>query len=741
MKPSLQVLIIEDSEDDSFLILHKIEKAGYSVNFERVDTAQAVRKALKEKTWDIILSDYAMPQFNGLEALEIMKEMGFDLPFIIISGTIGEDVAVNAMKMGAHDYIMKNNPQRLLPAIERELREAQTRSEHRLLEQKKQEAEEALRESEKRYRRITEGLTDYLYSVQVENGQPVSTIQGVACHVLTGYTSEEFQDDPYLWLNMVVPDDRDKVREHVQKILDGIEVPPLEHRIRCKSGIIKWVCDTNILIKDNNGNLISYDGVIKDITERKHAENELRKLSRALEQSPVSVIITDTNGNIEYVNPKFTEVTGYSADEVLGQNPRIFKTGNMTAYYYNKMWQMLASGKVWFGEFQNKKKNGEFFWELASITPVFGSNGEITNYLAVKEDITNRKIMETALADSERKYRIVADNTFNWEFWLSPDNKFIYCSPSCFRLTGYTAEEFINDSQLQIEIIHPEYRTEYINQVINRPSDVDKIVSQFKIIHKNGAEVWIEHISQPVYDANGKLLGHRGSNCDITDKKETERKILRAIISAEENERNKLSQELHDGLGPMLSIVKLYFEWLAETEEPEKRRGIIATGLQNIDDAIMATKEISNRLSPRMLTQFGLIAALKQLVAKINVTQKLFIDLKSNVEIRYDPQIEITLYRILSELINNTLKYAQAKNVNILIQPNCAKELLSVVYTDDGKGFSYNEVIKTSKGMGIQNMIQRIKSLKGLINFNTEENSLMKVVIVLPLNANTNLSK
>lgn len=741
MKTSLRVLIIEDSEDDSFLILHKIEKAGYSVDFERVDTAQAVRKALKEKTWDIILSDYAMPQFNGLEALEIMKEMGLDLPFIIISGTIGEDVAVNAMKMGAHDYIMKNNTQRLLPAIERELRESDTRAERRLLEQKKQETEEALRESEKRYRRITEGLTDYLYSVRVENGQPVSTTQGAACHVLTGYTSEELECDPYLWFNMVVPDDRDKVREHVQKILDGIEVPPLEHRIRCKNGMIKWVCDTNILIKDNNGNLISYDGVIKDITERKHAENELRKLSRALEQSPVSVIITDTTGNIEYVNPKFTEVTGYTADEVLGQNPRIFKTGMMTTDYYKQMWQVLTSGKVWFGEFQNKKKNGDFFWELASITPVFGSSGEITNYLAVKEDITNRKLMETALAESERKYRIVADNTFNWEFWLSPDGNFIYCSPSCFRLTGYTAEEFINNPLLQIEIIHPEYRTEYANHVINRPSGVDKTVSQFKIIHKNGFEVWIEQISHPVYDANGKLLGHRGSNCDITDKKETERKILRAIISAEENERNKLSQELHDGLGPMLSIVKLYFEWLAETEEPEKRGGIIATGLQNIDDAIMATKEISNRLSPRMLVQFGLGAALKQLVAKINATQKLLIDLKADVEKRYDPQIEITLYRILSELINNTLKYAQAKNVNILIQPNCAKELLSVVYTDDGKGFSYDEVIKTSKGMGIQNMIQRIKSLKGLINFNTEENSLMKVVIILPLNTNTNLSK
>jgi len=137
---TIRLLLIEDSEDDSLLVIRQIEKGGYNVYYERVETADKMKSALLEETWDIILSDYAMPHFNGLEALKLIKESGFDIPFIIISGTIGEEVAVEAMKEGAHDYIMKNNLKRLLPAVERELREAKSRAERKLLEQKQKQA-------------------------------------------------------------------------------------------------------------------------------------------------------------------------------------------------------------------------------------------------------------------------------------------------------------------------------------------------------------------------------------------------------------------------------------------------------------------------------------------------------------------------------------------------------------------------------------------------------------------------
>jgi PAS domain S-box-containing protein len=168
MKTALRTLIVEDSEDDALLMLYQIEKGGYEVEFERVETAEKMKLKLKEKKWDIILSDYSMPNFNGLEALSILKKSDLEIPFIIISGAIGEDVAVEAMKAGAHDYIMKNNLQRLLPAVERELHESVQRAEKRLLEQKQKVAEESLRRSEMRLREfnLLQGLLLALVPVE-----------------------------------------------------------------------------------------------------------------------------------------------------------------------------------------------------------------------------------------------------------------------------------------------------------------------------------------------------------------------------------------------------------------------------------------------------------------------------------------------------------------------------------------------------------------------------------------------
>lgn len=146
-------------------------------------------------------------------------------------------------------------------------------------------------------------------------------------------------------------------------------------------------------------------GILNDITERKKAETELQKLSKAVKQSPTTVVITNPGGTIEYVNPKFTELTGYTSEEAIGQNPRILNAGVLEHKHYKKLWETITKGKVWKGEFCNKKKNGEIFWESASISPILNDKDEITYFIAVKEDITERKKNEEAL-----KYRISLEN-------------------------------------------------------------------------------------------------------------------------------------------------------------------------------------------------------------------------------------------------------------------------------------------------------------------------------------------
>ena len=141
--------------------------------------------------------------------------------------------------------------------------------------------------------------------------------------------------------------------------------------------------------------------VFRDISARKRADRELRKLSMATEASPVTVVVTDTEGVIEYVNPKFTEVTGYTAEEAVGQNPRVLSSGDQPKAFYADLWDTIADGKVWTGDFSNRRKSGAAYWEHASISPIQGDDGVITHYVAVKEDITDRKRMEAALLEAK----------------------------------------------------------------------------------------------------------------------------------------------------------------------------------------------------------------------------------------------------------------------------------------------------------------------------------------------------
>ncbi|MGB9624405.1 MAG: PAS domain S-box protein [Phycisphaerae bacterium] len=205
----------------------------------------------------------------------------------------------------------------------------------------------------------------------------------------------------------VLPEDRAYVDGKWKAALRG-EPYDIEHRIVAE-GRVKWVHETAELDFDAEGNLVGGFGTAQDITERKEAEEKLRKLSRAVEQSPAAVVITDTEGTIEYVNPQFTRSTGYTFDEAVGRNPRILRTEHTPPGTFEQLWRTLKAGGEWHGEFCNRKKNGELYWESASISPVTDGAGRVTHYVAVKIDITERKRAEAALRRSNERLEILSE--------------------------------------------------------------------------------------------------------------------------------------------------------------------------------------------------------------------------------------------------------------------------------------------------------------------------------------------
>jgi PAS domain S-box-containing protein len=263
MSTPLRALLVTDSTEDLTRILRELQNGGYTLTHVCVQTPEEFRAALDSQEWDVILADYSLPQFGAPAALRIVQEYALDAPFIVLSGTVGEEVAVETMRAGAHDYLIKENLRRLVPAIQRELREAATRRMRR-------QAEADLRESEERFRTLSESapLGIYLADPQM-NCLYVNT----RWQEITGRSAEEGLGQG--WQITIHPEDVERTRSEWIEFLQR-EGEFLSHlRILRPDGTLRWVASRAGRIKDAQGNLLGYAGTLEDVTERRLIQEQL----------------------------------------------------------------------------------------------------------------------------------------------------------------------------------------------------------------------------------------------------------------------------------------------------------------------------------------------------------------------------------------------------------------------------------------------------------------------------------
>jgi PAS domain S-box-containing protein len=218
---------------------------------------------------------------------------------------------------------------------------------------------------------------------------------------------------------------------------------------------------------------------------------------------------------------------------------------------------------------------------------------------------------------------------------------------------------------------------------------------------------------------------------DITERKQQEQKVLEAVFSTQENDQRRYSKELHDGIGPLLSTLKMYIEWITNPEAKNKEE-ISAYAINTIDEAIRQLKSIANQMSPHLLERFGLIQCLTDFLEQLKNSFSINYSFSSNFYDRLSDQIETGLYRILMEAINNTLKYANASNISIEIKKE--NEQLFVSYKDNGKGFDLERTISEGNGMGLFNINNRIQLLKGVCNMNSIPGKGFEMNLIIPIN-------
>ena len=289
MSSILRLLLIEDSEDDATLLLRELRTLG-EIECRRVESAAQLQEAVDAGNWDIAISDYMLPGFNGLAALQMVREKNPDIPFIIVSGTIGESIAVEAMKAGAHDYIMKSNLVRLLPAVERELREAAIRHEG-------QSAERAYRESERRFRQVAENIEEVFWMRDLRSGE--FEYVSPAFEKIWGITLADFFENPSMWQDSLHPDDREQVLAQIRVTALNTDYQ-FDYRIRRPDGEGRWIRERGFPTKDVGQGTRQVAGVLEDVTERKRNEEAKKKLESQLRQAQKMEAIGTLAGGIAH---------------------------------------------------------------------------------------------------------------------------------------------------------------------------------------------------------------------------------------------------------------------------------------------------------------------------------------------------------------------------------------------------------------------------------------------------------
>ncbi len=311
----------------------------------------------------------------------------------------------------------------------------------------------------------------------------------------------------------------------------------LEFQLLRPDGTVRHILSRAEVKRGSHGQILQLVGTSQDITERKQAEMELRKLSTAVEQSPTAIVITDRDGNIEYVNPKFTRLTGYAIDEVLGKNPRILKSGDKPREEYKRLWDTILSGHEWEGEFHNQKKNGDLFWEHAVIAPLMNADGMATHFVAVKENITERKQAEQALRESRRELSTLLSNLPGMAYRRRDDPLWTinFISQGCRAITGYSPEELIGNARVSFsDLIHPDDRETVRQDVQDSLKAQQPFQLVYRLITAERKTKWIWEQGQGIYREDGTLASIEGFMADITERRQMEEALKKAHAELEE---------------------------------------------------------------------------------------------------------------------------------------------------------------------------------------------------------------
>ena len=691
---SLRLLAIEDSEEDVILLMRELRAGGYESDWERVETAEAMKSAIAQKQWDIIISDYIMPQFSGLDALDLVKQSGIDIPFIIVSGKIGEDIAVEAMKAGAHDYIVKGNLARLVPAVERELREAETRKARRL-------AEDELKRYREHLEELVTNRTDELKSANE--------------HLQMEIADRKMAEEALRKAVKRANDEKAKSDAIIAALGDGIVIQDREYRITYQNRIHKK------LIGDQLG---------------QYCYLAYRSSGDVCEDCPIEMAFDD--GRIHKAERKIKTDKGVLNIEVTA-SPLRDATGEIISGI--EVVRDVTERRKMENELREHRDHLDLLVKerTAELRKV---NREL------RAEIMRRIQMEKDLIESQRFVHRIADATPNILYLYDViDNRNIYVNSIVKDVLGYSPEAIKKmKSAFFKALLHPD-DTPVISSMAERflkAKDGDIIESEYRL--KNAKGEWRWFYSRDIVfkrTSDGLLKLILGISQDITERKVVEQELnnsreqLRILLahlqSVREDERTRISREIHDELGQSLTALKIDLSWLLKRLSKEQKPLVEKVELMSnlIDMNIQTVKRISAELRPGLLDDLGLPAAFEWQAEDFQKRTGIHCKVRIQPEdIALDRNLSTAIFRIFQETLTNVVRHAKAKNVGVTLTKKKEEVLLEV--KDDGKGITEKQ-ISSPKSIGLIGMRERVHFFGGGVKISGKKDKGTVVTVTIPI--------
>ncbi|MBI3875488.1 MAG: PAS domain S-box protein, partial [Verrucomicrobia bacterium] len=387
--------LVEDCNRDAELIGAALQLGGMDGAVRRAWTEAGFRSALLERVPDIILSDYSLPQFNGLRSLEIAREMCPGTPFILISGTMTDGQAAEVLKVGATDYVLKHHMERLVPCVQRALREAEVLRGRR-------HTEAALRESEARQRCLLAGSPGIIYSCALRPEIRHTYVSGNV-EAQLGYTPTEFLADANFWRDRLHPADAPHVFDGLSLLFERGRHTE-EYRFLHNDGTWRWMRDEMRLISNETGKQVEIIGCCVDVTERKAAETEaerrIREQAHLIDIATDAITVCDLEGRITFWNAGAERIYGWTATEAVGR--RCAELLGTSIEELERASRHVRDKGAWSGELSQKNKRGEEITVLVRFTLVRGGADRPTGVLGIGTDITERKKLEAQHLRAQR---------------------------------------------------------------------------------------------------------------------------------------------------------------------------------------------------------------------------------------------------------------------------------------------------------------------------------------------------